>query len=75
MNGPLEIIILSEVGQTERQISYDITYMWNVKNKLVNKTKKKQTHRYRRQTSDHQYKGRGKGQHRDRKKRGFYEIT
>ena len=27
----LEIIILSEVSQTERQ-SYDITYMWNLKN-------------------------------------------
>ena len=28
----LESIILSEVSQTEkRQISYDITYMWNVK--------------------------------------------
>ena len=26
---PLEIIILSEVSQ--RQISYDITYMWNIK--------------------------------------------
>ena len=29
----LEIIILSEESQTERQISYDITYMWNLKNK------------------------------------------
>ena len=27
----LEIIILSEVSQ--RQISYDITYMWNLKKK------------------------------------------
>ena len=27
----LEIIILSEVSQTERQISYSITYMWNLK--------------------------------------------
>ena len=26
----LEIIILSEVSQTERQISYDISYMWNL---------------------------------------------
>ena len=46
----------------ERQILYDITYMWNLKkyNKLVNKTKKKQTHRYREQTSGYQW-GRGKG--------------
>ena len=27
----LEIIILNEVCQRERQISYDITYMWNLK--------------------------------------------
>ena len=34
---------------TERQILYDITYMWNLKqyNKLVNITKKKQIHIYR----------------------------
>ena len=39
----------------ERQIPYDITYMWNPKyNKLVNVTKKKQTHRYRGQTSSYQ---------------------
>ena len=24
-------IILSDVSQTERQIAYDITYMWNLK--------------------------------------------
>ena len=38
----LEITILSEVSQ--RQISYDITYMWNLKtndtNELINKTEK-----------------------------------
>ena len=28
----LEIVILSEVSQTERQISYDVAYMWNLKN-------------------------------------------
>ena len=27
----LEIILLSEVSQKERQIPYDITYMWNPK--------------------------------------------
>ena len=26
-----EIIILNEVSQTEKEISYDITYMWNLK--------------------------------------------
>ena len=36
----------------ERPILYDVTYMWNLKqyNRLVNKTKKKQTHRSREQT-------------------------
>ena len=38
----LEIIILSEVkSDTERQISHDITYMWNLKkgtNELIYKT-------------------------------------
>ena len=37
----LEIIILSEVSQRERQISYDISYMWNLKNdtaELIYKT-------------------------------------
>ena len=36
----LEIIILSKVGK-ERQIPYDITYMWNLKydtNELIYKT-------------------------------------
>ena len=30
----LEIVILSEVSQRERQISYDIAYMWNLKKKV-----------------------------------------
>ena len=39
----LKIIILSEEGQTERQISYDIAYMCNLKkkndtNELIYKT-------------------------------------
>ena len=38
----LEIVILSKVkSERERQISYDITYTWNLKhdtNELINKT-------------------------------------
>ena len=34
----LEIIILSEVSQTERQISYDIAYLWHLK-KMVQMNK------------------------------------
>ena len=29
----LEIILLSQVIQTEKDIEYNITYMWNLKNK------------------------------------------
>ena len=54
----LEIIILSEVSQTERQISYDTTYMWNLKNNTNELTKQKQTLRHRKQTYGYQ---RGKG--------------
>ena len=46
----LEIIILSK-SDKERQIPYDITYIWNLKyntNDLF--TKQKQTHRHRKQT-------------------------
>ena len=32
---------------------YDITYMWNLKNKLVNITKQKQTDRHREETSSY----------------------
>ena len=32
----LEIIILSEVSQREKEIPYDITYMWNLKNNNTN---------------------------------------
>ena len=37
----LEIIILSEVSQKEKEISYVITYMWNLKhgtNELIYET-------------------------------------
>ena len=47
----LEFIILSEVTR-QRQISYDITYMWNLK-KMIQmnwSTKQKKIHRHRKQT-------------------------
>ena len=37
----LEIVILNEVSQREKQMSCDITYMWNLKkvtNELIYKT-------------------------------------
>ena len=45
----LEDIILSEISHTERQIPYDFTYMWNLKN-TTKKQKQKQIHKYREQT-------------------------
>ena len=40
----LEIVVLSEVSQTEGEISYDIPYMWNLKgndtNELTYKTER-----------------------------------
>ena len=51
----LEFIPLSEVRQ--RQISYDTTYMWNLKNKMIQLnlfTKQKQTHRHRKETQGYQ---------------------
>ena len=55
----------------ERHILYDITYMWNLKNKLVSITKRKQTHRYREQTSDYQRgEGRGEGRYTGRGVKG-----
>ena len=54
----LEIIILNtkwSKSDREGQISYDITYMWNLKNdtnELI--YKQKQTHRHRKQTDDYQ---------------------
>ena len=58
-----EGIKLSEIN--ERQIVYDITYMGNLKNRTNLWIKqKKQTHRYREQTSGHQW-GEGNGVMRD----------
>ena len=46
-------MMLSEISQTQRQILYDVTSMWNVKSKLVNVTKK-ETDSQRKQTSGYQ---------------------
>ena len=39
--------MLNAISQTERQILYDITYMWNLDNKASEYNKKIQTHRYK----------------------------
>ena len=62
----------------ERQILYDITYMWNLKyttNWWI-KQKKKQTKRYREHTGGYQLaKGSGEGQYEGRELRGKnYEV-
>ena len=53
----LEIVILSEVkSDTERQISYDIAYLWNLKKRVQMNlfTKQKQSHGCRKQTYGYQ---------------------
>ena len=52
--------MLSETSDTERQILYDITYMWNLKIRQTSKYNKKETLRNRKETSGYQV-GRGKG--------------
>ena len=41
-----EGIMLSEISQSEKDIPYDFTYIWNLKGQNK-QTKQKQTHRYR----------------------------
>ena len=64
----LEDVMLSEISQTE----IDITYAESKKyNKLVNITEKKQTHRYGEQTSGYQSgEAKEEGQYGDRGLRG-----
>ena len=42
----LEGIMLSEINQTERQILYDIIYMWNLKIQQTSEYNKKEADRY-----------------------------
>ena len=51
----LKGIVLSVISQTEQQLPYDFTYMWNLKNK----TKQKQTYRNREQSGGYQRGGAG----------------
>ena len=43
----LEGIMLSEISQSEKDKYHDLTYMFNLKNKINEETKFKQTHRHR----------------------------
>ena len=47
MDGPRGYYVKSV---REIQIPYDFTCMWNLKNNINEKTRKRQTHRYREQT-------------------------
>ena len=70
MDGPRDYHIERSKSHKERQISYDITYMWNLKKIQINLfTKQKQTHTHRKQTSDYQ---RGKWWKRD--KLGVWDL-
>ena len=60
----LEIVRLSEVSKSdgERQISYNITYMWNLTKRVQmnSSTKQKQSYRYRKQTYGYQHVSAGR---------------
>ena len=61
----LEIVILSEVSQREkdRYLPYDITYMWNLKKKKILMNlfpKQKEIHRHKKQIYGYQ-RGKGEG--------------
>ena len=57
MDGPRDYHIKWSKSDRERQISYDITHMWNLTFKKIQMnlfTKQKQTYRYRKQTYGYQ---------------------
>ena len=58
----LEIVILGEVSQTEKEKYHMISIMWNLKKMIQMKlfTKQKQTHRHRKQTYGYQRGKRGR---------------
>ena len=58
MDGPRDYHTSEVKSERERQITYCITYMWNLKYDTSELTKKqKQTHRHREQTCS--YRGEG----------------
>ena len=50
MNGLGKYYAKWNISDRKRQILCDTTYMWNLKNKLVNITKRKLIHRYKEKT-------------------------
>ena len=58
MDGPRDYHTKWSKSERERQIPYDITYMWNLKYDTNELMKQKQTHRHRKQTYSYQ-KGKG----------------
>ena len=66
MDGPQNYHTKWSKPDRERQISYYVAYMWNLKKKMVKMslyTKQKETHRHKKQTYGYQ---RGKGEGRDK---------
>ena len=67
--------MLREVSQRKTNTIYLLYVESKQYNKPVNITKKKQTHRYREQTSAYQWEEGSSGQHRGRGVRGInYEV-
>ena len=47
MNGPRGYCVKWSKSDRERQMPYDFTYVWNLKNRINKQTEQKQTHRHR----------------------------
>ena len=64
--------MLSEIIQTEVQISYDLTHMWSIYPSInqLSQTKQKQAHKYREESSGYQQAS-GEG----RRQNGYKEST
>ena len=57
MDGPRDYNTKSSKSDRERQMPYDITYIWNLKYNTNISTKQKQTHGHREHTGSYQEKG------------------
>ena len=63
MDGPRKYHVQQSQSERERQILYDVIYLWNLKIIQMNlHTKPKQTHKHRKQTYVYQKGRRGKNQ-------------
>lgn len=54
----LEVVLLSEISQTEKDKYYDFTYMWNIKTKATNQRNRQKTIKINKWTNQNEHKDR-----------------